>query len=191
MGGARLCVCHKLICPCSCLYILYQAGWAGRAGICHSSGLSGDAVRHDLGGGAFGGNLHALYLAGLALTVVAGMFVLFMREIYPTEVVAITKVAVLLITDILPYETALTVLANPAPWTIASMFIVMGLWCAGAGFRSLRPIPNGRKNQPGVGDQLVDWLCYAGLCVCFKHACGGCDDPCVCTIGTQFESGCL
>ena len=47
------------------------------------------------------------------------MFVLFMREIYPTEVVAITKVAVLLITDILPYETALTVLANPAPWTIA------------------------------------------------------------------------
>ena len=61
----------------------------------------------------------AAFQAGLALTVVAGMFVLFMREIYPTEVVAITKVAVLLITDILPYETALTVLANPAPWTTA------------------------------------------------------------------------
>jgi Na+/H+ antiporter NhaD/arsenite permease-like protein len=62
----------------------------------------------------------------LALTVVAGMFVLFMRELYPTEVVAITGVAVLLITGVLPYETALTVLANPAPWTIAAMFIVMG-----------------------------------------------------------------
>ena len=29
----------------------------------------------------------AAFQAGLALTVVAGMFVLFMRELYPTEVV--------------------------------------------------------------------------------------------------------
>ena len=45
----------------------------------------------------------AVFQAGLALTVVVGMFVLFMRELYPTEVVAITGVAVLLITGILPY----------------------------------------------------------------------------------------
>ncbi|MEM9584409.1 MAG: SLC13 family permease [Pseudomonadota bacterium] len=62
----------------------------------------------------------------IALCVVAGMFVLFMREAYPTEVVAIGGVAVLLISGVLPYEAALSVLSNPAPWTIAAMFIVMG-----------------------------------------------------------------
>jgi di/tricarboxylate transporter len=61
-----------------------------------------------------------------ALLTVLGMFVLFVRESYPTEVVAITVVAFLLILGVLPYENALTVLSNPAPWTIAAMFIVMG-----------------------------------------------------------------
>ncbi|WP_417733698.1 SLC13 family permease [Roseovarius sp.] len=54
------------------------------------------------------------------------MFVLFVRETYPTEVVAIAGVALLLILGILPYQAALTVFSNPAPWTIAAMFIVMG-----------------------------------------------------------------
>ncbi|WP_085891977.1 SLC13 family permease [Roseovarius litorisediminis] len=54
------------------------------------------------------------------------MFVLFMREVYPAEVVAISGAAVLLALGLLPYEEALHVLANPAPWTIAAMFIVMG-----------------------------------------------------------------
>ena len=62
----------------------------------------------------------------VALCVVVGMFVLFMREAYPTEVVAIGGVAVLLVTGVLPYDAALSVLSNPAPWTIAAMFIVMG-----------------------------------------------------------------
>ena len=61
-----------------------------------------------------------------ALLTVLGMFVLFVRESYPTEVVAITGVAFLLILGVLPYENALTVLSIPAPWTIAAMFIVMG-----------------------------------------------------------------
>ncbi|SFO29671.1 Di-and tricarboxylate transporter [Roseovarius lutimaris] len=64
--------------------------------------------------------------AFLALAVVAAMFVLFVRETYPTEVVAIAGVAVLLAVGILPYQSALTVFSNPAPWTIAAMFIVMG-----------------------------------------------------------------
>lgn len=64
--------------------------------------------------------------AVIALCVVAGMFVLFLREYYPTEVVAIAGVATLLLTGVLPYDAALMVLSNPAPWTIASMFIVMG-----------------------------------------------------------------
>jgi di/tricarboxylate transporter len=64
--------------------------------------------------------------AVLALAVVAGMFALFIKEVYPTEVVAIAGVAVLLATGVLPYETAVGVLSNPAPWTIVAMFIVMG-----------------------------------------------------------------
>jgi len=61
-----------------------------------------------------------------ALLTVLGMFVLFVRESYPTEVVAIAGVAFLLILGVLPYDNALSVLSNPAPWTIAAMFIVMG-----------------------------------------------------------------
>ncbi|WP_371037978.1 SLC13 family permease [Rhodosalinus sp. FB01] len=54
------------------------------------------------------------------------MFVLFVREVYPTEVVALGGAAFLLVTGILPYDAGLAVLSNPAPWTIAAMFIVMG-----------------------------------------------------------------
>ena len=61
-----------------------------------------------------------------ALVVVAVMFLLFLRESFPTEVVAIFGVAVLLISGVLPYDVALAVLSNPAPWTIAAMFLVMG-----------------------------------------------------------------
>ena len=64
--------------------------------------------------------------AWIALAVVAGMFVLFLRETYPTEVVALGGVAVLLALGVLPYESARAVLANPAPWTIAAMFVLMG-----------------------------------------------------------------
>lgn len=67
-------------------------------------------------------------LAGALITlgVVALMFVLFLRETFPTEVVAMTGVAILLVLGLLPYDGAVQVLSNPAPWTIAAMFIVMG-----------------------------------------------------------------
>ncbi|MEM0947427.1 MAG: SLC13 family permease [Pseudomonadota bacterium] len=64
--------------------------------------------------------------AVLALGVVLGMFFLFVRERYPAEVVAIGGAAVMLATGVLPYGAALEVLSNPAPWTIAAMFLVMG-----------------------------------------------------------------
>ncbi|MGH1465881.1 MAG: SLC13 family permease [Cognatishimia sp.] len=64
--------------------------------------------------------------AFLALGVVAVMFALFMREAYPAEVVALAGASVMLILGLLPYDDALHVLSNPAPWTIAAMFIVMG-----------------------------------------------------------------
>ncbi|WP_158967363.1 SLC13 family permease [Chachezhania sediminis] len=66
------------------------------------------------------------YGAIVALAVVIGMFVLFLRETYPTEVVALAGVSLLLILGILPYDAALKVFSNPAPWTIAAMFIIMG-----------------------------------------------------------------
>ncbi|MEP4035978.1 SLC13 family permease [Pseudophaeobacter sp.] len=62
----------------------------------------------------------------LALAIVGLMFVAFLREIYPTEVVAMTGVSLMLVTGVLPYERAIAVLSNPAPWTIAAMFIIMG-----------------------------------------------------------------
>ncbi len=64
--------------------------------------------------------------AMIALSIVLIMFIGFLREIYPTEVVALMGVSLMLVTGVLPYEAALAVLSNPAPWTIAAMFIVMG-----------------------------------------------------------------
>lgn len=64
--------------------------------------------------------------AFVTLAIVLGMFVLFLRETFPTEVVALTGVAVMLALGVLPYEAGLDVLSNPAPWTIAAMFIIMG-----------------------------------------------------------------
>lgn len=64
--------------------------------------------------------------AVIALLVVGFMFVLFVREVFPTEVVAIAGAALMMVLGILPYDAGLAVLSNPAPWTIAAMFIVMG-----------------------------------------------------------------
>ncbi|MBC7138170.1 MAG: SLC13 family permease [Defluviimonas sp.] len=62
----------------------------------------------------------------LALAIVAGMFVLFVSEVFPTEVVAIAGAALMLAIGLLPYEDAVAVLSNTAPWTIAFMFLIMG-----------------------------------------------------------------
>ncbi|ANP35683.1 dATP pyrophosphohydrolase [Phaeobacter gallaeciensis] len=62
----------------------------------------------------------------ITLLIVALMFLAFLKETYPTEVVALAGVSLMLITGVLPYDAALPVLSNPAPWTIAAMFIIMG-----------------------------------------------------------------
>jgi di/tricarboxylate transporter len=61
-----------------------------------------------------------------SMVIVVIMFALFMSERYPAEVVAIAGTAAMLVLGVLPYDEALHVLSNPAPWTIAAMFIVMG-----------------------------------------------------------------
>tara|TARA_R110002051_G_scaffold104963_1_gene177834 strand:- start:51284 stop:53065 length:1782 start_codon:yes stop_codon:yes gene_type:complete len=64
--------------------------------------------------------------AWLTLGVVGVMFFMFLRETFPTEVVAMVGVSVLLVTGVLSYDDAVLALANPAPWTIAAMFIIVG-----------------------------------------------------------------
>lgn len=64
--------------------------------------------------------------AWITLAILLVMLVLFVREVFPTEVVALVGMSVMLLVGVLPYDGALTVFSNPAPWTIAAMFIVMG-----------------------------------------------------------------
>ncbi len=62
----------------------------------------------------------------LSLFIVAVMFVLFVRETYPTEVVALGGAAFMLVSGVLPVQDMLVVFSNPAPWTIGAMFILSG-----------------------------------------------------------------
>lgn len=62
----------------------------------------------------------------MTLGVVIVMFMLFVREVYPPEVTAIGGAAAMLALGLLPYDDAVQVLSNSAPWTIAAMFIIMG-----------------------------------------------------------------
>lgn len=64
--------------------------------------------------------------AVLALVIVAAMLVLFVRETFPVEVVAIAGAVAMLLAGILPQDKALAVLSNPAPWTIAALYVVVG-----------------------------------------------------------------
>ena len=71
-------------------------------------------------------SLTATQSAILTLCVVVVMFLLFLREAFPTEVVAMIGVSILLLTGVLDYDDAVMAFANPAPWTIAAMFIIVG-----------------------------------------------------------------
>ncbi|WP_417587416.1 SLC13 family permease [Pararhodobacter oceanensis] len=62
----------------------------------------------------------------LALLIVGAMLVMFIRERYPVEVVALSGAALMLVLGIVPEAQALAVFANPAPWTIAAMFLIVG-----------------------------------------------------------------
>jgi len=74
----------------------------------------------------FGIEIAAEWHPWMALGIMVIMFVMFVRETYPMEVVAVGGAAVMMITGLLPIKDAGAVLANSAPWTIAFMFMVMG-----------------------------------------------------------------
>ncbi|WP_323036166.1 SLC13 family permease [Pararhodobacter sp.] len=61
-----------------------------------------------------------------AMVIVAGMLIAFVAERYPVEVVALSGAALMLALGIVPEAPAMAVFANPAPWTIAAMFLIVG-----------------------------------------------------------------
>ncbi|HEY0275779.1 MAG TPA: SLC13 family permease, partial [Paenirhodobacter sp.] len=62
----------------------------------------------------------------LAIAIVAGMFVMFLRERLPPDVIAMAGAAVMLFLGLVPYKDATEALSNSAPWTIAFMLLIMG-----------------------------------------------------------------
>jgi di/tricarboxylate transporter len=64
--------------------------------------------------------------AVIAIMILAGMFVMFLRETYPVEVVALGAALLMMVLGILPMQDVAGVLSNAAPWTIAAMFIIVG-----------------------------------------------------------------
>lgn len=74
----------------------------------------------------FGLELQADAQAWAAIAILAGMLVLFVREVFPVEVTALGGAALMLVLGILPQADAVKVLSNAAPWTIAAMFIIVG-----------------------------------------------------------------
>lgn len=62
----------------------------------------------------------------IALAILITMFTLFVTETFPVEVTAIGGAAAMMLVGILPLKEAQSVLSNPAPWTIALMFLIMG-----------------------------------------------------------------
>ena len=64
--------------------------------------------------------------APLAIIIVLGMFVLFLRESYPVEVVALAGAGLMILLGIIPQRAAMAVFSNTAPWTIAAMFLIVG-----------------------------------------------------------------
>ncbi|MEL7215270.1 MAG: SLC13 family permease [Pseudomonadota bacterium] len=62
----------------------------------------------------------------VALLVVVAMFVGFVTERWSTEVVAMAGAAAMVVLGLVPHSEMLEVFANPAPWTIAAMFILTG-----------------------------------------------------------------
>ena len=74
----------------------------------------------------FGIELGSDTQAIIALAIVLGMFIAFMREAYPVEVTAIGGAVLMLVLGILPKEAAFTAFSNHAPWTIAALFIIVG-----------------------------------------------------------------
>lgn len=70
-------------------------------------------------------DLPQIWQAAIAILILVGMFVMFLRETYPVEVVALGGALLMLVLGILPMGEVAGVLSNNAPWTIAAMFVIV------------------------------------------------------------------
>ena len=68
----------------------------------------------------------AEFAAILAILLVCCLFVLFMLERYPPEVTAAGVAAAFLVFGLVSQNAALAAFSNPAPLTIAAMFVISG-----------------------------------------------------------------
>ena len=59
-------------------------------------------------------------------SIVFAMFGLFLLERWPVEVVAMVAASTMVVTGLVDQDAVLSSIANPAPWTIAAMFILSG-----------------------------------------------------------------
>ncbi len=64
------------------------------------------------------------YQAFIAIAILAIMFIGFFFEIYPPEIVAFSGAVLMLLLDIVQIEAFEIALSNPAPWTIAALFVL-------------------------------------------------------------------
>ena len=62
----------------------------------------------------------------VAAGLVVAMLIAFVMEWYPVEVVALTGAVTMVLLGLVPQDAAIAVFANPAPWTIAALFIIVG-----------------------------------------------------------------
>jgi di/tricarboxylate transporter len=62
----------------------------------------------------------------VTLLILLGMLVVFILEVYPPEVTAMCGAALMVVFGYVPVNDVLKAFGNPAPWTIAAMFIVSG-----------------------------------------------------------------
>lgn len=103
-------------------------------------------------------------LAGIL--IVAGMFVMFLREKVPPEVVAIGGAAVMLASGLLPYDQAVGALSNSAPWTIAFMFLIMGALVRTGALEAMTRLIEARVDKrPGLTVALLFALVVAASAV--------------------------
>ena len=62
----------------------------------------------------------------ISLVLLALMLTFFIIEIIPVEVTALAIAVLMMIVGVLPSEEFLSILSNPAPWTIMAMFVLSG-----------------------------------------------------------------
>lgn len=96
------------------------------------------------------------YSAWIGLVGLVAIFIAFFRETLPPVTVAVTAAAVMLVLGYLPADDMVAVFSNPAPLTIAAMFILSGALVrtgvveALAGFAVGRAETSPRRSIAGV-----------------------------------------